>query len=170
MLSSLPRAADLYQLAAAGKSYSGRINPSEFQRLLSAVHGAGRWIGVSLQFGTEQGVHYLRGELDAELVALCQRCMAPVKLSIETGFLLGLVRVAGEESLLPDRFEPFRVEQMEMDLHSIVEDELLLALPLVPVHPPGECPQPLEASGGETQMDSERESPFSVLAGFPVRK
>ncbi len=168
MLSSLPRAADLYQLAAAGKSYTGRIDPSEFQRLFSAVHRAGRRVEISLRFGVEEGVHYLRGELDTELVVLCQRCMAPLDLPLGSRFLLGLVRSAGEEPLLPDRFEPFLVEQREMDLHALVEDELLLSLPLVPRHPAGECLQPPYGGGGR-EAGSGRQRPFAVLAGLAAR-
>ncbi len=170
MFSSLPRAADLHQLAAAGEVFAARMNPTGFQRLLSAIHEMRQGIDISIQFGVEHGVHYLRGELDTELVLICQRCMDPVKTPIRTGFQLGLVRNKEEEAGLPGQFEPLWVERIEMDLHAIVEDELLLALPLVPMHPSGECSQPPRGmAGGDTGKDGSRENPFAVLSGFQAR-
>jgi uncharacterized protein len=52
-----------------------------------------------------------------------------------------------------------------LDLHALVEDELILALPLVPRH--ARCPQPLPMSAGEADMASAQgPSAFAALAGL----
>jgi uncharacterized protein len=49
-----------------------------------------------------------------------------------------------------------------LDLVSLVEDELLLALPLVPRHEV--CPQPLPMSHGDDVQEEPAPNPFAALA------
>jgi uncharacterized protein len=54
-----------------------------------------------------------------------------------------------------------------LDLHELVEDELLLALPLVPMH--GRCPQALPMAVGVEALETAAEAaprPFAALAGL----
>ncbi len=166
MLSGLPQTVDLYRLAMAGESHAGRVKQSVFRRLVSVAQVAERWIDVSLQFGVEQGVHYLRGSLTGEFTVVCQRCMGPMELFVDTRFLFGLVRNKEEESRLPEQFEPLWVEQVEMDLLSVIEDELLLAMPMVALHPSEECPVRIDSTVVNEQAESDRTTPFSVLAAL----
>ncbi len=166
MLSGLPKTVDLYRLAMAGETHVGRVKQSVFKRLVSAAHGAERWVDVSLQFGMEQGVHYLRGGLTSEFTVICQRCMNPMEVLVDTRFLFGFVRNKEEESRLPEQFEPLWVEQMETDLLSVIEDELLLAMPMVALHPSAECPAWKDSTVVNEQAESDRATPFSVLAAL----
>jgi len=168
MLSGLPQTVDLYRLAEAGEAHAGRVKQSVFRRLVSTAHQqqAERWVDVSLQFGVEQGVHYLRGSLAGGFTVVCQRCLEPMDLPFDTHFTFGFVRNREEESRLPEGFEPLWVEQIEMDLLSVVEDELLLALPMVAMHPPAECPAWIDSTVMNEQAESDRTTPFSVLAAL----
>jgi uncharacterized protein len=51
-----------------------------------------------------------------------------------------------------------------MDMRELMEDELLLAMPLVPRHPV--CPQPLPMAAGQEAVPEERPNPFAVLAAL----
>ena len=166
MLSGLPQTVDLYRLAVAGETHAGRVKQSVFKRVVSAEPAAERWVDVSLQFGIEQGVRYLRGRLTGEFAVVCQRCMGPMELLVDTHFALGFVRNKEEESRLPGQFEALWVEQMEMDLLSIIEDELLLAMPMVALHPSAECPVRIDSTVVNEQAESDRATPFSVLAAL----
>jgi uncharacterized protein len=56
-----------------------------------------------------------------------------------------------------------------LDLRELVEDELLLALPIVPRH--GVCPQPLPLLQGDAAPPDEvpeRENPFAALQGLKL--
>ena len=55
----------------------------------------------------------------------------------------------------------------ELDLHELVEDELLLDLPLVPRHEV--CPEALTTSF-EEEPEAPREHPFAALAGLKSGK
>ena len=52
-------------------------------------------------------------------------------------------------------------------LSALVEDELLLALPMVPTHELSECPAKAyvkkELDGGRHEADGEKKNPFAVL-------
>lgn len=168
MLSGLPKKVDLYRMAVAGESHAGQLRQSAFPRLAAAHSEVERWVDISLRFGREQGVHYLRGNLKTELSVVCQRCMNPMDLAVDTSFALGFVRNREEERCLPEGFEPLWVERSEMDLLAIVEDELLLGLPMVVLHPPAQCPSwvdPLQMQTGE-RAESDGSTPFSVLAAL----
>ncbi|MDP1159869.1 YceD family protein, partial [Klebsiella variicola] len=52
-----------------------------------------------------------------------------------------------------------------LDARELIEDELLLALPLVPRH--ANCPQPLPGAGEQAEPEAEqRPNPFAALAAL----
>ncbi len=166
MLSGLPQNVDLYRLAAARETFEGRLKQSQFRRLVSVAHDTERWVDIALRFGTEDGIHYLRGGLKSKFTVVCQRCLEPMEVAVDASLAFGFVRNQEEEARLPEAFEPLWVEQTEMDLMSIIEDELLLALPLVAMHPPAQCPAWIEPEAVGEQAESDRTNPFSVLAAL----
>jgi uncharacterized protein len=74
--------------------------------------------------------------VSAELVLICQRCLGPMRqqLSLESNL------VFAEEGApeLPGGFEAIGGDPRKLDLAALVEDELLLGLPLFPHHEAGE--------------------------------
>lgn len=98
----------------------------------------------------------------AEVPMQCQRCLKPALQSIDDSALFRLVDVEPELTLeeLEAEDEALCVEGA-VDVLEYVEDQLILALPLVPMH--DTCPLPA-TSGGDAQADAPRESPFAKLA------
>ncbi len=170
MFAGLPQTVDPYRLAEAGERYAGRVEQSVFKRLGSMAHPAGRQFKLSLRFGVEQGIPCLRGRLAGDIAVTCQRCMEPMDLTIDTRFLFGFARNQEEELRLPDGFEPLRIEQRELALFPVVEDELLLALPMVALHPQSVCPAEADTAVMDEQAERGRTSPFSVLAALKQNK
>jgi uncharacterized protein len=71
-----------------------------------------------------------------------------------------------EAERLPLRYEPYLVEESPLLLRDVVEDELLLALPNVPMHDEKDCPASewLVAQHQDTHsQQDEDENPFSIL-------
>ncbi len=164
MLSGLPQNVDLYRLAVARETFEGRIEQSLFGRLASIAHETERWVDVALRFGTEEGIHYLCGGLKSKFTLICQRCLEPMEVAVDAPLRFGFVRNQEEENRLPEPFEPLWVDREEMNLLSIIEDELLLALPLVAMHPPDQCPAWVEPEQGSHGARGGGANPFSVLA------
>ncbi len=166
MLSGLPQNVDLYRLAVARETFEGRIEQSLFRRLASVAHETERWVDVTLRFGAEEGIHYLRGGLKSKFTVVCQRCLEPMEVVVDAPLQFGFVRNQEEEARLPEPFEPLWVDREEMNLFSIIEDELLLALPLVAMHPPAQCPAWVEPEQASHQVEGDRANPFAVLAAL----
>jgi uncharacterized protein len=64
--------------------------------------------------------------------------------------------------------EDVLVMEPRFDLHSLIEDELLLALPLIPMH--DVCPEPVRMSAGELPEPAETEKPHPFAALAALRK
>ena len=162
----LPKQADLRKLTARGATFRSQMGLSRFPRLASAVHeGQGR-IEVDLQCGVnEQSVPYIAGAVSCEASVLCQRCLEPVAIRFASDVNLGVVWGEDQARQLPDGMDPLVVGEDELvDLNEIVEDELLLGLPIVSYHDVAECSghQQYE-SADEAAKEVVKENPFKVL-------
>lgn len=173
-----PNHLDVERFAADGGALEGEWPLASMTRLCDACHvapGAGtpervRWSARGEQRRTAgQAVHaWLRLTLDARVDLTCQRCLSAVavELCVDRWFHF----VAGEEqaaALDAESEEDVLASSRALDLHELAEDELLLALPLVPRHEV--CPEPLATPIGGTGAHGDpdpAESPFAALAAL----
>ena len=115
------------------------------------------------------GQDQIRLHLQAQtaLQLTCQRCLQPMTVELHVSPTLRFVRdEALAEQLDEDSEEDVLALSAALDLHDLVEDELILALPLVPRHE--HCPQPLPMSAGDLDGPAEGDSQhaFAGLAGL----
>ena len=98
-----------------------------------------------------------------QLQLVCQRCLQPVvtPLAAQRSFLFVQGEAAAAE-LDAECEDDVLALSRELDLRELVEDELLLSLPLVPKHE--QCPEPLP--GATTSGDPEQPHPFAALAAL----
>ena len=125
---------------------------------------------MSLDFSRqEDGRRIIRGYISGSVVMDCQRCLEPVEIKLDCDISLGIVDDEEEAELLPDQLDPL-VAGEESQLYELLEDELILALPIVPVHE--ECDPPSADNAGEQEDIEvpERENPFAVLASLKKDK
>lgn len=151
MSSQLPEFVDPMRLAETGQVLKGRVAVAKMPRLATALglSDAGQdaesgllsgEIEADLVFGVDvQGVRNVRGRLHAELHALCQRCLQSMPLTLQVDIALGMARTLEATERLSDEYEPLIVplvngQSQLQPLASIIEDELLLALPVAPMH------------------------------------
>lgn len=102
----------------------------------------------------------------------CQRCLTPVDVPLDVGRSFRFVAdEATAEALDDDAEEDLLALSREFSLHELIEDELLMALPVVPLHE--ECPThvPMTASDEDfEEANVERPNPFAALAGIRIGK
>ena len=169
MSSRLPDFVDPWHFADVGKEVSGRVKLLEMPRLaklLADSDGEAEFI-FSFQRGEKKRVH-ITGTVRAQLVLECQRCMYAVNYQVNNEINLVVVEGSLEAEQLPDKYDPLLAEDNRIRLQDVVEEELLLAMPQVPMHAESECTkadqnmvQPHKAAGeGETSEPN----PFAVLA------
>ena len=97
----------------------------------------------------------------------CQRCLQPMTVPLDVQPSLRFVHgEAQAEALDEDSDEDVLALTPSLDLLPLIEDELILALPLVPRHEV--CPQPLPMSAGEDELAAadDAEHAFAGLASL----
>ncbi len=101
--------------------------------------------------------------VQADLVLTCQRCLGPVHRKVESDAQLAFAKEG--TPALPDDLEVVGGDPRTLDLAALVEDELLLSLPIVPQHGAGEAcvlRRGAVRPGGEAQAPEMRR-PFAGL-------
>lgn len=172
-----PRRLDVAVFAADAQRLEGRWPLAGFTRLVAdqpadapPATGDVVWQARGEQRAVPGGAPqiWLHLQASARVHRTCQRCLQPVELELHVDRRL---RFVADENLAAeldaDAEEDVLALERALDLHELVEDELLLALPMVPRHDP--CPQPLPTPGmpaGEAQADTAAAHPFAVLAGW----
>jgi uncharacterized protein len=164
MTNHLPDRLDLYAAAEAGRELRGRIELARLVRALALLESPDGDLELELQLGRdEDGTHFLAGSIHGNVVLRCQRCLEAMDFPLDVHFRLGLVH--GEEPMrrLSERYEPLLISEEPASLAEIITDEVLLALPIVPLHS-GLSTCRLPAMDGQTSDGERRENPFAVLA------
>lgn len=166
----LPRWVDPRKFAQQCVNLAGIVPEEDLQRLQDASYKrAPSQIDADLQFfSDEEGRRCLGGKLTATLLLECQRCLEPYELTIATEVHLAVVWDEIQAQALPKTLDPWIVGE-EGDLHSVLEEELLLALPAIALHG-YECVDASVFSVGDeaevSQASAERKNPFGVLASL----
>ncbi len=118
---------------------------------------------MDLQFErVGQGVRQARGTIRTQVEMACGRCLKPLKVEVVAQPLFVLLQ-AGETE--PEEGESL-VVTAALSLAELVEDELLLAMPMSPGHAEGQCELALPATMGKAPVAEKRTNPFAELRGF----
>lgn len=167
----IPERFDPRRMARESAEIRGRLPAGRMDRLASAVVALGESISLEATFSTdENGRPLIEGRAAAGVTLRCQRCLEPVEATVEAPFRLAVVVSEADAERLPDNLDAVIVEGDAIETSAMVEDELILALPLVGRHEDmKDCgvdrrhlesvPEPGEAA----TEDTDRTSPFAAL-------
>ena len=152
---------DGLEFARTGSKLNGSWQVAEFPRLREALHSDAGDLRYELQgIPEERGRPALRLKLEGGLSLVCQRCLGAMEFPLRIEVTLLLAKTQAEIDAEPLEAEgPERiVAGKDMAVRELVEDELLLAIPLAPRH---------ERCAGRAALgDETRRSPFSALRGL----
>jgi len=164
MSAALPDRVDVARQVQARRIYEGTLPLSAMPRLRGALAAVDGEVRYHVEFGKDGlGVSYLGLRADAELPLLCQRSLEVFSLPVSIDGRLGLIDDERDEAALPPGYEPLLVEGGVVNLAEVIEDELILAVPVVPTKPGA----PLEWHDVADEEPAEKPvNPFSVLAGL----
>lgn len=165
MPTPLPELIEPMHLAERGVRLKGEIELSRMTRLAPLLKEQEGAVWVDILFSkNNEGVQCINGELKGGLTVLCQRCLEPMQIPIRAELRLELIDTLAAEPRITDNYEPLLVTAGSVSLIELVEDELLLALPISPMHPLSEC-----AVTHYTAAPI-RENPFAVLSHLKKRQ
>ena len=166
----IPELIDPFRYAEQSLALDGPVRIADMQRLSANVLANDNTVTVNLQFGVdEQGITFLKGRLTTNLTLQCQRCMEPYVYEIMSDFALGIVNTLDEANALPEQYEPALAKEGSLALRELIEDEIILNLPIIPRHEPEECKVklPLQNPGWE---QGKGENPFHVLKSLKDKR
>jgi DUF177 domain-containing protein len=159
----LPRQVDPRKLALQGAHFKGVVPTKDMQRLSAAVESMAAEAAVELAFSIDESRHVvLEGHFEMDVSCQCQRCLQPVDNRLQGDMLFGVVWKEDRVDVLPKRYDPWLIDSDTADLYGLVEDEILLSLPIVAYHEENACPGKGRYSTGE--FDDDASNPFGVLA------
>jgi len=166
MSANVPETLDAWRMVAARRRFDGQVPLAEFTRLQGLVADTEGQCTFALEFAHDDilRVSYVELTIETELPLICQRSLQRFLLPVKMVQKLGLIRDEDEESSLPEDFEALLVpEDGQLAPLDMVEDELVLAVPVVPLSPDGEA---VEREWAPSQEETDKVNPFSALAAL----
>lgn len=171
------RRLDLPAFAAAGATLAGEAAQADLARLrdnlmplpADAAPAPVRWSARGELRPVSGGAPqpWLHLEVDSTVTLQCQRCLQPMLSPLTVDRWFRFVADEDEAARLDEEVEEdVLAVSRSFDLLALVEDELILALPIVPRHEA--CPEPLlptQAAADEPDAE-ESQHPFAALAAL----
>ena len=166
-----PQRLNLQALAQDGQPWSEATALTDLQRLADEAQGlapdaAVQWQAraeLRPQTGAEDQV-WLHLSAQASVPLTCQRCMAAVSTPLEVDQWYRFVETEEVAMAEDDEAEEdLLVMVPQFDLLALLEDELLMALPLVPMHETCPVTPVFSAGDPEVEADQAKPNPFAVL-------
>jgi uncharacterized protein len=158
-------AIDSLEFARAEQELSGSLPVTGLKRLHDCLHDVTGQIDYQIRGGRdERGLPQLQVHITGSLQLQCQRCLGQLDYSVDVrNTLLVVTRGAAQAEDIEDPEAPDSIESdPELVVADLIEDELLLSLPLSPRHAEGACASRLHELTG----DGRQESAFARLAAL----
>lgn len=161
--SRVPEVLDAWRMVAARRVFEGTLPLSSMTRLRDVLHDDEGVVGFTLEFDIDDlQVPYVELRIDAALPLECQRTLQRFLQPVQVVQRLGLIREESDEAGLPEGYEPLLMPDDGMLRPAdLVEDELILAVPVVPAMPGTEA---MEKDWPVQAEEKEQASPFAALA------
>ena len=140
---------DSLEFARAGGELRGSLPVSGLKRLEDVLFDTEGTLGYELRGGRDgRNRPELEVKIGGPLHLQCQRCLGPLQYDVDIANRLLIVAPgAPHDAELDDPEGPDMIEaDVELEVAGLIEDEVLLSLPLAPRHPEGACASVLDSS------------------------
>jgi uncharacterized protein len=136
-----PALADLVnakELASRSAALERRLDLRQLPRVAEAGALQGTNVQARLRFALFEGKTTVYVEVEGVAVLECQRCLEPCETQLRESELVMVAASDADE--VAGGYEPFIGDVESLTLSALIEEQVLLGLPLVPMHDdPGEC-------------------------------
>ena len=174
-----PDRLDVKAFVQAGTHLKGHDSLLKYERLVQEAQGIHPDLYVDWQVQGELRAvdspapeSWLHRTAQAMQPLLCQRCLMPVDVPLEVDRWFRFVADEATAEALDDEVEEdLLAMSREFDLRGLIEDELLMSLPVVPLH--DECPVSVTMESSSEEFDAaaaEKPNPFAALAALKASK
>ena len=164
-MTSGTRAIDPARFARDRSRVTGLLAVDQLPRLADLLFSREGVVSYSVEGDTSaNGQPMLRIRLSGDLAVSCQRCLdrLPLHLDVQRDLVL-VAAAAGVDPLEDEDDDTDAIPSTgSLDLHDLLEQEIVLSVPMAPRHPENACGiQPADEKGGDAAG-----SPFSALMRF----
>jgi len=168
MLKDLPTFIDPKHLAFQGARLKGAVALSHMSRLHESLYDSEGDVEIDWLFGLDDKQRpTIVGRVQAQLSLQCQRCLQAMPWVIDANVALMILKEGQTEDDLPVGYESLTLTKIPVSLITLIEDELILALPIVAKHTV--CPSN-EFQMRESENNNLQNNPFHVLSSLKISK
>ncbi len=162
---SFPHYVDARKVFSQKGKFAGELSKEKFNRLQALLVEGYFSVSAELHFSIgDRGRKMIEGAVEAQVSVACQRCLKPLELTLVDDIRLALVQDEEAAAKLDGEIEPWIEAEYRLDPANIVEEQLLLAMPLAAYHDQDECQIELPSSNADEALSAEREpNPFAIL-------
>ena len=165
----LPLTLDPVRTAQKRLDYEGIYTRDLVERVAESVVSVDSDVECSMSFAIDnQRLVVLTGDAKVSVTLECQRCGKSFPHQVYTQYCFSPIVKDEQAEALPEAYEPIQVNEFgEIDLLALVEDEIILALPVVPVHDSEHCEvSEADMVFGQLPDEAQKPNPFAVLASL----
>lgn len=167
----IPITLDIKKAAIHTTCYQGYVVAAQLERLSTACISVEADVDVKIDTGFDpQGLPYVKGQAQTQVVLVCQRCNQDMLVDLMVDFAYTPVtaeNLQDPEFIIPEHYDPIVINDYgEINLREMIEDELLLDIPLIPKHDEQDCAlHEANMTWGEIHQEIEQQqpNPFAVL-------
>jgi DUF177 domain-containing protein len=171
MSQALPEIVDAWRMVQARRRFSGTLALNALPRLAADLAEPTGSVAFELEFDTDElGVPFVQVRADAELPLICQRSLDRFELPVHVDTRLGLIANEAGEAGLPAGYEPLLTTDGTLRPADVVEDELILAVPAVPVKPGSEHVERSWGDAAEEPAAAGSGNPFEALKKMKIAR
>lgn len=144
---------------------AGELPADSMTRLRKAVVSIGSAVTVDLQLAHVGSGCRMEGKIACTLGLRCVRCLGEVRVRVDPDVRLMVGSASEGSTEVPEGYDLYEYEGSSLELAQLVEDELLLALPLVPRHVDISLCDPgmLAWLGSKERASGPARNPFAIL-------
>ena len=161
MLPEQPQSIDPLHLAKNKEHIEGFLSLDSLGRLEGVLLDNEGQVQYSLSFDFDAaGICLIESKIGAKLSVKCQRCLDPMGIEIKKSSILGVYRNFDEFKKLKNDYEPFQLDEELIVVKTLVEEEVVLAIPLAPMHADKNC---VKGMAAKALKKTKKRNPFSIL-------
>ena len=166
---SLPIYIDIRKAFDLESVFEGSCSLERLPRFADCLASLDGEVSGKLQFATtEASRRVILGSVTATVEVICQRCLEPLSLQLADAIQLALVENESQIDSLEAQWDPWMIDGPRITIASLLEEQLMLCMPLVNYHPHDRCVvaleyqyqrEPREDNNGDRAVHN----PFEVL-------
>ncbi len=151
-----------FKLAENGASTQRKLLVEQFARLADYLYDLKGEIAAKVEgFVDQDGRKLLKCELSGQVNLVCQSTFKAVPVEIKRELVFYPVMSEQAIADAPEEFEAFLFDTEELDLVELIEDELILSLPLAVTS--DEAPMQFSFGPKIVEQSAVKPNPFAVL-------